>query len=62
METHINIGSNFDTFLQEESILEEATEVAIERIVDWLFAEALKESGSVGRSRGTNASSTLRSI
>ena len=34
MATHINIGSNFDAFLQEESILEESTEVAIELIVD----------------------------
>ena len=34
MATHINIGSNFDAFLQEESILEGSTEVAIELIVD----------------------------
>ena len=46
MATHINTGSNFDTFLQEESILEEAAEVAIERVVDWLHAEALKDPGS----------------
>ncbi len=44
MATHINIGSNFDTFLQEESILEEATEMAVERIVNWLGAEVAKES------------------
>ena len=43
-----NIGSSFDTFLLEESILEEATEVAIERIVDWLNSKALKDSGSDG--------------
>lgn len=48
MATHINIGSSFDKFLLEESILEEATEVAIERIVDWLHAEALKDPGSEG--------------
>ena len=46
MATHINIGSSFDTFLLEESILEEATEVAIERIVDWLHAEALQNPGT----------------
>lgn len=39
-----NIGSSFDLFLQEESILDEATEVAIERIVAWLYSEALKDS------------------
>lgn len=45
MTNDINIGSSFDAFLQEESILEEATEVAIDRIVIWLGAEALKDSG-----------------
>jgi hypothetical protein len=48
MATHINIGSNFDTFLQEESIFEEVTEVAIERVVYWLNAESLKVSGLNG--------------
>ena len=37
-----NIGSSFDAFLQEDFILADVTEVAIERIVDWLGAEALK--------------------
>lgn len=37
-----NIGSSFDAFLQEESILADVTKVAIERIVDWQGAEALK--------------------
>lgn len=46
MATHINIGSSFDEFLQEESNLEEATEVAIERVVDWLHAEALQNPGA----------------
>ena len=36
------IGSSFDAFLQEDSILADVSEVAIERIVDWLGAEALK--------------------
>lgn len=41
-----NIGSSFDAFLQEESILEDATEVAVKRIVDWLGAKASNDSGS----------------
>jgi hypothetical protein len=41
-----NIGSSFDEFMQEELILEEAIEVAIERIAVWLSAEALKGSSS----------------
>ena len=36
MTDDTNIGSSFDAFLQEDSLLEEATEVAIERVVDWL--------------------------
>lgn len=43
-----NIGSSFDAFLQEESILEDATDVAIERIADWLNAEASKDSEQGG--------------
>lgn len=34
MTDDTNIESGFDAFLQEESLLEEATEVAIERVVD----------------------------
>lgn len=41
-----NSGSSFDSFLQEESILEDATEVAVERIVDWLGAKASNDSRS----------------
>ncbi len=43
-----NIGSSFDSFLKEESVLEGATEVAIERVVDWLGTEALEDSGLDG--------------
>ena len=32
-----NIGSSFDEFLQEESLLEEVTDTAIERVVNWLL-------------------------
>ena len=44
MTDDTNIGSGFDAFLQEESMLEEATEVAIERIVDWLGSETSNDS------------------
>lgn len=37
-----NIGSNFDDFLQEESILEEATAVAIKRVIAWQILEEMK--------------------
>lgn len=37
-----NIGSNFDDFLLEESILEEATAVAIKRVIAWQISEEMK--------------------
>lgn len=37
-----NIGSNFDDFLQEDSILEEATAVAIKRVIAWQILEEMK--------------------
>lgn len=37
-----NIGSRFDDFLQEEAILEDATAVALKRIIAWQIAEEMK--------------------
>jgi predicted XRE-type DNA-binding protein len=37
-----NIGSSFDDFLQEESMLEAATAVAIKRVIAWQIAEEMK--------------------
>lgn len=37
-----NIGSSFDDFLREESMLEEATAVAIKRVIAWQIAEEMK--------------------
>ena len=34
-----NIGSRFDDFLAEEAMLEEATAVAIKRVIAWQIAE-----------------------
>ena len=36
-----NIGSSFDDFLQEESLLEEATAVAIKRVIAWQIAQEM---------------------
>ena len=57
-----NIGSSFDSFLHEESILENATEMAIARIVDWLGAKALKDFGSDDWLRGSVLYTVPRSI
>ena len=37
-----NIGSSFDDFLQEEAMLEEATAVAMKRVIAWQIAEEMK--------------------
>lgn len=37
-----NIGSSFDDFLQEEAILDEATAVALKRVISWQIAEEMK--------------------
>lgn len=38
-----HIGSSFDEFLEEEGTLEEATEVAIKRVLAWQIEEAMEE-------------------
>jgi predicted XRE-type DNA-binding protein len=37
-----NIGSSFDNFLQEESLLESSTAVALKRIIAWQIAQEMK--------------------
>ncbi|MBE0472217.1 MAG: XRE family transcriptional regulator [Methyloprofundus sp.] len=36
------IGSDFDDFLEDEGLLEEATSVAIKRVVSWQIAQEMK--------------------
>jgi len=40
-----HIGSSLEDFLAEEGILEEATAVAVKRVVAWQVAEAMKRAG-----------------
>jgi len=37
-----NIGSNFDDFLQEESLLESRTAVALKRVIAWQIDQEMK--------------------
>lgn len=37
-----NIGSRLDDFLQEEAMLEEATAVALKRVIAWQIADEMK--------------------
>lgn len=39
------IGSNFDEFLEEDGRLEEATAIAIKRVIAWQFKQAMDVSG-----------------
>ena len=39
-----NIGSDFDQFLEEEGLLEEATAVAVKRYIAYQLAEKMTES------------------
>ncbi len=43
-----NIGSSFDDFLREESMLEEATVVAIERVIAWQTVEEITKAQMAG--------------
>lgn len=36
-------GSNFDSFLEEEGYLEEATAKAIKRVMSWQLQQAMRE-------------------
>ncbi|ACF42500.1 XRE family transcriptional regulator [Pelodictyon phaeoclathratiforme] len=37
-----NIGSSFDEFLEEEALLDEATAVAVKRVIAWQIAQEMK--------------------
>ena len=37
-----NIGSSFDEFLNEEAMLQDATAVALKRVIAWQIAEEMK--------------------
>jgi DNA-binding Xre family transcriptional regulator len=37
-----NIGSSFDEFLKDEAMLEDATAVAMKRLIAWQIAEEMK--------------------
>ena len=39
---HKNIGSNFDDFLSEEAMLQEATATAMKRVIAWQIEQEMK--------------------
>jgi antitoxin HicB len=55
-----NIGSNFDDFLQEEGLLDEANAVAIKRVIAWqidleMKAQKLTKSAMAKKMRTSRA-------
>jgi predicted XRE-type DNA-binding protein len=40
-----NVGSSFEDFLEEDGLLEEATAIAIKRVLAWQIEQAMKKEG-----------------
>lgn len=53
-------GSTFDSFLEEEGILEEVEAVAVKRVVAWQLAEAMK-AGKISKKAMAERLGTSRS-
>ena len=43
-KSHPHIGSNLEDFLREEGRLEEATAIAIKRVLAWEFQQAMEKA------------------
>lgn len=58
------IGSNFDTFLEEEGILSEVEAIAIKRVIAYQIQEAMNQAGlsksEMARQMNTSQSSLQR--
>ena len=44
-ETFDHSGSTFDSFLEEEGLLEEVEASAVKRVIAWQLAETMREQG-----------------
>jgi DNA-binding Xre family transcriptional regulator len=55
-----NVGSSFDDFLEEEGLLEEATVVAVKRVIAFQIAEKMLEH-SLSKSEMARRMATSRS-
>jgi antitoxin HicB len=53
-------GSSFDSFLEEEGILEEVQAVAIKRVIAWQLSEAMK-AGKISKKTMAERMGTSRS-
>ena len=55
-----HIGSTFDSFLEEEGILDEVETAAIKRVIAWQLAEAMK-AGKISKKTMAERMGTSRS-
>jgi DNA-binding Xre family transcriptional regulator len=55
-----NIGSNFDDFLKDEGLLEEATAMAVKRVIAFQLAEKMTED-SISKTEMARRMETSRS-
>ncbi len=56
-----HIGSRFEDFLREEGRLEEATALAIKRVLAWEFEQAMKEA-NVSQAEMARRMNTSRAV
>lgn len=49
----VHTGSSFDSFLEEEGILEETEAVAIKRVLAWQLSEAMRKRGITKKEMAT---------
>jgi ParB-like chromosome segregation protein Spo0J len=59
--THPRIGSDFEDFLREEGRLDEATAVAVKRVLAWELEEAMKKA-NVSQAEMARRMSTSRAV
>jgi ParB-like chromosome segregation protein Spo0J len=59
--THPRIGSDFEDFLREEGRLEEATAVAVKRVLAWELEAAMKKA-NVSQAEMARRMSTSRAV
>ena len=46
MTKNKHIGSSFDDFLAEDGLLEEATAIAVKRVIAWQIEQAMQATGT----------------
>ena len=61
MSRNTNVGSGFDAFLADQGELEEATAVAVKRVIAWQIQEAMQTAG-VNKSALAKRMQTSRTV